>query len=239
MRMGAQQGPRRQVQDRNYYRDLLLRKKAELASVTEDLEAKLMAAERDSGAAQQLERAHEVLAKEVKKQQGELADLNVVLGMVHGKSTRPEDIEQEMRMLRERNDAERKRMDTAFTNRQVMEKKIKEIEKQVAAQQQDMESMLGELAPDKRNRYFELLGEHKALSAQVTRMEAELDSVTRGVADAERELSSSVVKQRALATHEQIAELDSRKQGLEDEIWTLSLSPEEQKDQQQAASSTE
>ena len=231
MRGGAAQGPRRQVQDRNYYRDLLLKKKEELASVIEELEARFSAAERDSGAAAQLGRAHDALARDVKKKQGELADVNIVLGIVHGKAQRAEDMERDLRVLRERNDAERRRMDTAFTNRQVMEKKIKEMERQVAAQQQEMESMLNELAPDKRNRYFELQGEHKALSNEMTRLEADLDTVGRQVTAAEAELASSVVKQRALATHEQIAELDSRKHDLEDEIRTLSLSPEEQKEQ--------
>lgn len=231
MKMSSQNGPRRQVQDRNYYRDLLLKKKAELASINQELDANLAAVERESSTTAQLEKAHDVLAKEVKKKQGELSDLNVVLGMVHGKSHSPDDMAHELNILKERNDAERKRMDTVFTNRQVMEKKIKEIEKHVSAQQQEMESMLNELAPDKRSRYFELQGEHKALSAEIQRLENDLDAVSRQVSSAESELSSSVVKQRALATHEQIASLDSRKNDLEDEIRTLSLSPEEQKEQ--------
>ena len=227
----SQNGPRRQVQDRNYYRDLLLKKKSELTSINQELESSLAVVERESTTTAQLEKAHDVLAKDVKKKQGELSDLNVVLGMVHGKSHAPEDMEQELKILKERNDTERKRMDTVFTNRQVMEKKIKEIEKHVSSQQQEMESMLNELAPDKRSRYFELQGEHKALSAEIQRLENDLDAVTRQVSSAESELSSSVVKQRALATHEQIASLDSRKNDLQDEIRTLSLSPEEQKEQ--------
>jgi intraflagellar transport protein 74 len=84
----------------------------------------------DSKLHSQLDRKHEILVRDVKELQGQLADYNIVLDKV-GTETPPEEINAQYLQLKQRNDVERKKVDAVFTERSTWEQRTKDVDHQI------------------------------------------------------------------------------------------------------------
>ena len=145
-----------------------------------------------------------------------------------GTTTDIDSITKEYLKMKERNDSERRRLETVYTERTQLEQRNREVEGQISQHQASMEAKLAQLAPNARNQYAELMSELQAMQPELIRMEADALSMQQEVAAAEAELSSNHVKQRALSLQEQVKALTERKYELEGEEAKTRMSPEEQ-----------
>jgi len=85
-------GPSRQYYDRNYYVNLMKTKNTEIADEIGKMKQEVNDINRDNAKYLNLERRYEMLIKDVRKYEGELADYNLALDK-HRSDTKPEDIE--------------------------------------------------------------------------------------------------------------------------------------------------
>jgi intraflagellar transport protein 74 len=85
-------GPSRQYYDRNYYLTLMKTKNTEIAEEIGKMKQEVNDINRDNAKYLTLERRYEMLIKDVRKYEGELADYNLALDK-HRSDTKPEDIE--------------------------------------------------------------------------------------------------------------------------------------------------
>ena len=88
----ASLGPGRQIYDRNYYMNLLKNKNNEIADEIQNMKKEVNDINKDNAKYLTLERRYEMLIKDVRKFEGELADYNLALDK-HRSDTKPEDIE--------------------------------------------------------------------------------------------------------------------------------------------------
>jgi len=227
MKMKAQ-GPGRQVLDKSFYLGELRNKRQALQTVVSEMDEEINNHETNSTTYMAVERKYEALNKDLKALQGTLTDYNIILDK-SSTDTDAGEIEAQFRALKERNDIEKKKMDGIFTDRQQMDARVKDVDRQIQTFQRSMENKLNELAPDKRQQYFDLQNENKGLLADVARMEADIESESRDLIKLENELQQNQLKQRALALNEQIRQLNEKKYELEVEESRANLSPEEQR----------
>lgn len=85
-------GPGRQIYDRNYYLNLMKTKNNEIADEIQKMKSEVNDINKDNAKYITLERRYEMLIKDVRKFEGELADYNLALDK-HRSDTKPEDIE--------------------------------------------------------------------------------------------------------------------------------------------------
>lgn len=226
----AGQGPGRQVLDKSYFLAELRQKKQELLQVNEQMEGEINVFEQNAGTFDKLNVKYEQLQKEVKGLQGELSDYNMILDK-SSTNVDPEEITKQYMKLKEKNDSERRRLESIYTERAGLDQRSRDVEQQIWQQQSNMEAKLSQLAPTSREQYQALMAEVQAMQPEAQRMEAEMMALDQKVAAAEAELSSNNIKQRALSLQEQIRQLTERKYELEAEEAKTRLSPEEQVEQ--------
>jgi len=226
----AGQGPGRQVLDKSYFMADLRKKKQELLQANQKMEEEINKFDSNTATYEKLNRKTEDLQKEVKGLQGELADYNMILDKA-GTDSNIDAITKEYLRMKERNDSERRRLETVYTERASLEQRARDVEIQIAEHQASMEAKLEQLAPRARDQYHELMMEVQGMQPEAQRLEAELLSLDQEVAAAEAELSNNHIKQRALSLQEQIRQLMERKYELEAEEAKTRLSPEEQVEQ--------
>ena len=92
MGMKTASGPGRQIYDRNYYGNLLKNKNIEIASEIQKMKQEVEDINKDNTNYLSLERKYELLIKDVRKYEGELADYNLALDKYRS-DTKPDDIE--------------------------------------------------------------------------------------------------------------------------------------------------
>lgn len=85
-------GPGRQYYDRNYYINAMKTKNNEIADEINKMKQEVNDINKDNAKYLTLERRYEMLIKDVRKFEGELADYNLALDK-HRSDTKPEDIE--------------------------------------------------------------------------------------------------------------------------------------------------
>jgi len=226
----AVQGPGRQVQDKSYFLNEMRLKKQQLAQVLDQMNSEISSLDKDSAAYARHDQKYEVLVKDVKGLQGQLADLNIILDKV-GTETPPEEIQQQLSTLKQRNEVERNKVDQIFTERANWESRTKEVDTQIKQIQKRMEDKMNELAPAKRQQYYDLQQENQGLLDGVAKLEAENSELSVQMHALEAELNNNHIKQRAMSLTEQIRLLQAKKHELEAEDTKLQLSPEEQREQ--------
>jgi intraflagellar transport protein 74 len=99
----ASLGPARQIYDRNYYLNLMKTKNNDIADEITKMKKEVDDINRDNAKYLTLERRYEMLIKDVRKFEGELADYNLALDK-HRSDTKPEDIENLYIHIRNQND---------------------------------------------------------------------------------------------------------------------------------------
>ena len=123
----SSQGPGRQIYDRSYYWNLLKNKNNEVIGEINKMKVEVETINGDNSTFLTLERKYELLIKDVRKYEGELADYNLALDKYRS-DTKPEDIEALFMHIKNQNDKLRTHLDTLFSEKRNIEQEIQESE---------------------------------------------------------------------------------------------------------------
>jgi intraflagellar transport protein 74 len=116
-------GPGRQYYDRNYYVNLMKTKNNEIADEINKMKQEVNDINKDNAKYLTLERRYEMLIKDVRKFEGELADYNLALDK-HRSDTKPEDIENLYMHIKNQNDKKKAHLDGLFAEKKDTENEL-------------------------------------------------------------------------------------------------------------------
>lgn len=159
-------GPARQIYDRNYYLNLMKTKNNEIADEIQKMKQEVSDINRDNAKYLTLERRYEMLIKDVRKYEGELADYNLALDK-HRSDTKPEDIENLFMHIKNQNDKQKHHLDALFAEKKDMENELAGYEQQIQEINYANEARLNDLDPEQRNEYEKLKRENNGLNNEI------------------------------------------------------------------------
>ena len=148
---------------------------------------------RDNAKYLTLERRYEMLIKDVRKYEGELADYNLALDK-HRSDTKPEDIENLYTHIKNQNEKQKAHLDGLFAEKKDMENELHGYEQQIQEINYANESRLNDLDPEQRNEYEKLKRENNALNNEINLNRQELEDVNQKLAQLEHRLKQDSFK---------------------------------------------
>lgn len=208
------QGPGRQIYDRNYYLNLLKNKNYEIVGEISKMKQEVEDINKDNTSYLSLERQYEALIKDVRKYEGELADYNLALDKYRS-DTKPEDIENLYLHIKNQNDKQRAHLDNLFSDKRDMETEIQGYEQQIQDIQFQNEARLNDLDPEQRNEYEQLKDENNQLMRDINESRNQLDETNNRLMQAENRLRQDTLKQRAQHLKDERTVLMKKKEDLE------------------------
>jgi intraflagellar transport protein 74 len=226
----ANQGPGRQVADKSYYMGELRKKCDEMQKEIAKMQSETEQYNKDNQTYTLQERKYEALIKEVRKLQGDFADLNLIVDKSRTK-TDPQDIAQAYQMLKARNDHESQKLDGVFSERREKEEDTKQVEEQLRQVQMKAEEKLNTLSQEQRMQYAQLQDDFSRIEADIEQKRATYDNLCRQVAKFEQSLAQEPNKQRMNSLQDQMQQLIARKRELEAAANKPVLSESEQREQ--------
>lgn len=215
--------------DKTYFLTELRTKRNEIVNVTAKMKEELDALEKKQAQHNSIEKRCNDISKEVKLLQEVLADYNTVLDKVGSAAPIPS-IQSEHNVLKERNDAQKKRVDEILTQRLTMEQKSKQVEAKIGEIQKSIDTRIASMPPSQRQQYGELLNEQTVLGQEAKKFDELIDDLDRQLNQSEGELARNPLKQRALQLQEHIRTLTEKKYELQQEEEKSKMSPEEQRE---------
>jgi len=220
----------RVIQDESYFVGALRQKNNELGAEITTLRAEIKTKERDQNSYQSYEKRAELLAKQIKAIQGDLADLNVLEDQIsqHVESSEVLDDYEDMKAKNDRQSGDN---DELFSERKKVENAIKQTEGEIVSEKAKEESMVDELDEERKQMYLDTKGENEHLSKSVEEMQGQLDSISEEIAQAEGILQQNPIKREAVNLYNNIAELEAKKHDIQKEIEADDKgTPEEQRE---------
>lgn len=206
MKTGSKAGmEQRTVQDRSYYVGLLLSKTQELNSEISKMTKEIDTFEQDNSTYLTYEKKAETMASEIKELQGEMADINTLMDKLNTNSSL-EDIVAEANTLARHNDHQSRAIETLFSERQGLEKEIKNLEAEIAQEKQAAEGLITQMDPAIQKKFFDLKEVSTQLEKELEQRQTELEAVSAKMKTLEEEVASSEIKQEAVQLHKQLAE---------------------------------
>ncbi|XP_065890276.1 intraflagellar transport protein 74 homolog [Dysidea avara] len=206
MRTASKAGlEQRTVQDRSYYIGLLLTKTQELNVEISKMTREIETFEQDNATYLTYDKKAESLAAEIKGLQGEMADINTLMDKLNTNSSL-EDITSECNTLTRHNDHQARAIEILFSERQGLEKEIKKLEADIAQEKQAAEGLMSQMDPQVQKKYSDLKETSVQLEKELEQRLAELEAISAKVQSLEEEVTSSDIKQEAVALHKQLAE---------------------------------
>lgn len=222
----GQKGKGRQVQDKSYHLGVLHRKVNELSAEIKKLDAERQQYVTDNSQYAQLERAYEALIKEVRQYEGKLADHNLAMDKSRT-GTDPSEIMGYQQQLNSRNRHEEEEVDKIFVRRQDRERATKELEDQIAGVHRAAENKLQSLAPEKLDRYRDLLAQSQNLSQVVADKQKEVSRVEGEIEELDSALRADVYRERCSELERQLTRMSKEKQQLQMDAETAQMDPKE------------
>ncbi|GLE04119.1 hypothetical protein PINS_up013030 [Pythium insidiosum] len=188
MRVGTA-GPGRQVQDTSYFMGKLHAKTTEITSEIDRLRKEIEQDAKDKSQYAQLERKYESLAVEVRDLEGQLADYNLAMDKLRS-ATDPAEIRQVQEQLHHRNGKEAEEVDRIFILRQEQESAVRRMEGEMNEIHMKHQEKINQLAPQKLQRYKEMLEEHHQTEVEIEARSQELEMLLHAIHQKEAELSA-------------------------------------------------
>lgn len=220
---------RRTVEDESYYIGLLRKKNNDLTAEVKRLRDELTRHERDHGNYQSYEKRAESLAAEIKVAQGELADLNLMSEHLDH-HVEVQEVSQERDDLKHKNDLDQARIDELFAARRNIEADTVQVEADVERVKAEKEQIVQQLNGEQLEAYRAMRSEIDAMGDSIRAKQQQLDGYNHKIASFEEELRENPIKREAIKLHEQIANMQQKRDGLAEELEQDKLqSPEEQR----------
>ncbi|TMW61353.1 hypothetical protein Poli38472_012544 [Pythium oligandrum] len=225
MRVGTA-GPGRQVQDASFFMGKLHAKTSEITTEIEKLRKEIEQDAKDKSQYAQLERKYETLAIEVRDLEGQLADYNLAMDKLRS-ATDPQEIRQVQEQLRNRNAKEAEEVDRIFILRQEQETAVRRMEHEVNDIHMKHQDKINQLAPQKLQRYKEMLEEHHQTEMEIEARTQELEMLMHTIHQKEAELSSDRYREEYELLEKQARKLQKEREVMQEEARTAMMDPNE------------
>lgn len=225
MRVGSA-GPGRQVQDASFFVGKLHSKTAEIMGEIETLQREMEQDAKDKAQYAQLERKYETLAYEVRDLEGQLADYNLAMDKLRS-STDPHEIRQVQEQLHHRNGKEAEEVDRIFILRQEQEKAVRRMEEEMNEIHLKHQDKINQLAPQKLQKYKEMLEQHHQSETEIEARSQELDMLMHAIHQKEAELSSDRYREEYDQLEKQARRLQKERDSVQDDAKTALMDPNE------------
>uniref|UniRef100_H3HB40 Uncharacterized protein n=1 Tax=Phytophthora ramorum TaxID=164328 RepID=H3HB40_PHYRM len=219
-------GPGRQVQDASFFKGKLHSKTAEIAAEVEKLQREIEQDAKDKAQCAQLERKYETMALEVRDLEGQLADYNLAMDKMRS-ATDPAEIRQVQEQLHQRNAKEAEDVDRVFLMNKEQEKSVRNMEDEMTEIHGKHQEKINQLAPQKLQRYKELLDEHHQTEVEIEARSQELELVMHAIHQKEAELSSDRYRDEYEALERQVRRLQKERDAAAEDAKTAQMDPNE------------
>ncbi|XP_040214557.1 intraflagellar transport protein 74 homolog [Rana temporaria] len=203
-------GPQRQILDKSYFLGLLRSKVNELTTEMAKLNKEVDAYNQENSVFLSYEKKAEELAHEIKEQQGQLADYNMLVDKLNT-NTDMEDVLHEYNILKAQNDRESQSIDIIFTERQAKEDLIRGVEEDIEHEKRAAENIIKNMPEEKQTAYFTMKTKNEQLLKELEIQQEELDSLTEKETALEAEIAHSHIKQEAVQLYEKLHNLEGRR----------------------------
>ncbi|XP_037533922.1 intraflagellar transport protein 74 homolog [Nematolebias whitei] len=221
-------GPQRQILDKSYYLGLLRSKINELTTETSKLHKEIENYNQENSVYLSYEKRAESLATEIKDLQGQLADYNMLVDKLNT-NTEMEEMINDYSMLKAQNDNEAQSIDSIFTERQEREEAIRAIEEEIRRERWAAEEVIQAMPAAEQEKYFSMTSVNEELLQGLAVLQEELDILVTKKKDYEAELSHSQIKQEVVRLHDNLSELEAKRDALEAEHKSVD-SPKEERE---------
>ncbi|XP_077331273.1 intraflagellar transport protein 74 homolog [Lithobates pipiens] len=203
-------GPQRQILDKSYFLGLLRSKLNELTTELAKLKKEIDTYNQENSVFLSYEKKAEELAHEIKEQQGQLADYNMLVDKLNT-NTDMEDVLHEYNILKAQNDRESQSIDIIFTERQAKEDLVRGVEEDIEHEKRAAENIIKNMPEEKQTAYFSMKAKNEQLLKELEVQQEELDSLTEKEAALEAEIAHSHIKQEAVQLYEKLHNLEARR----------------------------
>ncbi|XP_068090725.1 intraflagellar transport protein 74 homolog [Hyperolius riggenbachi] len=203
-------GPQRQVMDKSYFLGLLRSKVNEFTSEMTRLKKEIDTYNQENSVYLSYEKRAEVLALEIKEQQGQLADYNMLVDKLNT-NTDMEEVLNECNMLKAQNDRETQNIDVIFTERQTKEELIRGVEEDIEREKRAAEGIIKNMSEEKQAVYYSTKMQNEQLLKELEIQQKELDMLTEKKQALEAEIAHSHIKHEAVQLYEKLYELEARR----------------------------
>lgn len=220
-------GGQRLVQDKTYFIGVLRSKINELTSEIGRLKSETETLVQDQSTYVNYEKRAEALALELKDLQAELGDYNTLVDRLNTDAN-ISDMQMDYNDHKAQNDRESSMMEKLFEQKQQLESTVRQLEGELKQQRNIAENMVLDMPEDMRRRYAELKDKNENLLKQLENGQQEIDRLNLKRAELEDEISASPYKQEAVRLHEQLRELEDKRDQLMKEVSTK-LTPDEER----------
>ncbi|EGF76616.1 hypothetical protein BATDEDRAFT_92593 [Batrachochytrium dendrobatidis JAM81] len=214
---GKPQGQGRMVQDVTFFQTELRQKMNLLTQEIYRIASEADTATKENSNYATFEKRADSLAEELKEVQGKLGDLNTLVDKLHT-DTDLEELEHQYHQLQAKNQRELQVLDEIFMQRQQHESSIRDIENQIAEEQQKAEDQINTLDPVKRLEYNKLKNENVKFLTNIESVQTDIEQQTHRVQKLQLELEMDPIKQKAVSLHERLNEARDRKRDLEESL---------------------
>jgi intraflagellar transport protein 74 len=157
------------LQDTGYFLGLLRTKIGDIAAEIQRMRSELDRAAKDSVVTAQLERRYDVLLREVRSLEGDLADFNLAMDKSRSAVVDAGEIVVVFQAVRHRNEALARELDAIFVERQERERGAARLEEQVQELQRQSEARINSLPGQQVQAYRAMTQESRSLGAEAQR----------------------------------------------------------------------
>jgi intraflagellar transport protein 74 len=209
---------------------LLRTKIGDIAAEIQRMRSELDRAAKDSVVTAQLERRYDVLLREVRSLEGDLADFNLAMDKSRSAVVDAGEIVVVFQAVRHRNEALARELDAIFVERQERERGAARLEEQVQELQRQSEARINSLPGQQVQAYRAMTQESRSLGAEAQQLQSELEQLNAQIEHAEADLRRDRVRDEFAATEKRAAMLWREKAQLEEELGATRLDPAEARD---------
>lgn len=214
------QGPGRLIQDKTYFQAELRQKITLLSNELNRINQETEQVTRENANVASFEKRADVLAEELRELQGQLGDFNTLIDKLHT-DTDLDEIEGHYNRLKMQNQRESSMLDEIFSTRQLKENLLRENERQIEEERRRAEEQFKDLDQQKRTKYFELKEQNSNFVFEISKKQADLDTLQKNLHVLQFELKADPMKEKAFSLHEKLFELKSKKRELEDSLKSM------------------
>jgi len=160
-----------------------------------------------------LERKYEILIREVRNLEGELADQNLALDKQRT-GTRIEDVLTMYEHIKYQNEKQKAILDELFVERKQQEEKMMNLENEINVINAATEQRLIELDPNQRQEHEELTYENNQLITEIHQNRQSIEEVNIQLVQADNRLKSDINRQRARQLKDEYQNLHRKQEDL-------------------------
>lgn len=220
---------RRTVEDESYFVGELRKKTSELVKEIARLRKEIQTHQNDQGNYQSYEKRAETLSKEIKTAQNQLTDLNLMDDHINH-NIEVSEVMLDVEELRAKNNKDEQDMDELFAARQKIEEAVRELGKTYEREVEAKENLVNDMSDEQSTNYRNMRSEIAQLSESISEQQQTLDELNNKVASFEEELHENPIKREAVKLHEQIAQMQNKKEQMTKSLEEEKLqSPEEKR----------